>query len=513
MRGIRLPAAAAAMALLAAGCGSSTAYRQASDKGGGAVDGGALGEVGVGEGTPSVDTVPGQAPGGHPAAGTNATTGATAPGGSRPGAPGAPGGPGNPTGGGPGGGTGPANTTPIRLGYVIADNGEVEALTGRKVNSANAEREIKALIDWANGTGGVAGRRIEAKQYVVSQTSNDAQRTAACVGMTEDDKREVVIDATVFVTEASYACFAKHRTTFVGTVTTSSSAYLRSTAPYIMTTHAGLDREMRALPQALKAAGYFDGASVGVILDDIPNLRAAYEQAFLPAMQQAGVPVSGARFVGYEGTASEQAQMGNAVLEFKTRNIQRVLMFVYSLNYLSFTSQAESQSYYPRYAYSDYMSLQAVAAGFGSPNQNRDAVAITTVDGLVADDNTRRFGNTGPLDRSKLSPGRQRCLDIYTQQTGTNYYNPSESRPSTSHLIYCDNFFLWLDTARSVGASWTPAAGGNALRAMGARFQSPVQKTTDFGSGRFDGAGSYRIGRLDSSCNCYVKVLDWAPLP
>ncbi|HVF75554.1 MAG TPA: ABC transporter substrate-binding protein [Acidimicrobiales bacterium] len=506
MRGTRALAALAAFSLLAAACGSSTAYRQANSK---QQQGGEEGEFGVGpDGKPLEGGVPGQEPGVQGTPGTTGTTGL---------APGANGGdptrpgPGTTTGPGP---TGPGNTAPIRLGYVIADNREVEQITGRKAGDASAaEREMQALISWANKTGGIGGRKIDAKGYTISQTSNDSQRTAACVAMTEDDKREVVIDSVVFGTEASYACFAKHKTTFMGAVTTSSSGYLQSTAPYIMTTNAGLDREMQVLPQALKEAGYFEGEKVGVILDDIPNLRAAYQQHLVPAMQRAGVPIADVRFVGYEGTASEHAQMGNAVLDFKDKKIQRVIMFTYALNYLSFTSQARSQTYNPRYAYTDYMALNAVALAFGAAAQNANAMGLSTVDGMVVDDNSRGFGDTTPVPREKLSPGRQRCLDILSQETGRDYYRPQESGRTNVVFIHCDSFLLWLDTARATGPSWAPGASAPALRRLGTGFLTATQKATNFGTGRFDGASSYRLGKRDDRCNCYVKVIDWRPLP
>lgn len=112
-----------------------------------------------------------------------------------------------------------------------------------------------------------------------------------------------------------------------------------------------------------------------------------------------------------------------------------------------------------------------------------------------------------------MTPGQRNCLDILSKQTGKNYYDPNASGDSLgTWSYYCDEFFAWWDAAKLVGSRWTPGLLSDGLRGLGAGYQSAIQHSTDWSKGAYDGASSYRAGRYDPTCTCYVKATGWLPI-
>jgi hypothetical protein len=79
-------------------------------------------------------------------------------------------------------------------------------------------------------------------------------------------------------------------------------------------------------------------------------------------------------------------------------------------------------------------------------------------------------------------------------------------------LFYCDHFLLYLQAARNVGAQVTGSTFGNGLAAIGGSYVSAVQNSTNFVPGRSDGAASFRVGKYDAACKCFVGISPWQRL-
>jgi hypothetical protein len=406
----------------------------------------------------------------------------------------------------------------IRLGYVIPNYAGVAAATGTNpsqmgdpTKQQNVSREImEALIGWANATGGVGGRKIEAKGYSIDQTATADTKAADCKGMTEDDHRQVIIDVQVYADPTGWSCFAQHHVDYFGAVNTVDAAYLKSTAPYINTTYPSIKRQMTSFPGALKKAGYFDNNKLGILFDE--GLEADYKSFLQPALKAVGITDIDARFLSSDGS-----QASNAELAFSTENVKRVLIFTYDVNYLAFTNQAESQQYHPIYGFPDYQSSAVVAGIFGSPSQNANSYAVSTLVNrcAIANNGSENCKNlSAPNSNSNLTPGGIACNNLLTKLTGHDYSNASQSGDVDAfHGSYCNNFLLWLSAAREVGSGWTPSNVDQGLRKVGTSYQSAIQYATDFSTGRSDGASEYRIGRFNTTCSCFVAASGWFPLP
>lgn len=510
----RAPAAVAlGCALAVAGCGStvqvssSTTGASAPSAEGlqlpGSVQGQApgLGQRSTGNGAV---TVPG-------AAGSSGTTGAAASGTAG-------------AGGGTGGATvlGPANRTPIKLAYTIWDQAGFTALTGNTQAGQNSganqgadEREMNALVAYANATGGVGGRKI-AKPVGIKVSTADAtseQTMAAyCTRATEDVKADVFIDRSFFVSDNEVACFAKHRTTLVSFLPNTSDALYAKLAPYVASTQPSLERTATAFVKGLADANFFKGATVGVVLDDAPSVEAAYQRFLLPGMKALGVTPRDVIRVSQTDSSAQSSQASSAVLKFRSEQVDHVVYFSGFLGQLAFTNTADSQGYYPRYGWSDYGGDVGDAGFYVSATQNANAVAVSAAPDYVVDpdqNKTRSLNETYSRNDKRLSPGARRCFDVMSKYTGVDYYQGNSGR-STEFKFYCDNFFLWLDAARRTTQAFSPATWAQGLSSLGSSYLPVLVHSTDF-SHRFGGADSYRVGIYSSNagCKCFPAIGPW----
>lgn len=417
---------------------------------------------------------------------------------------------------------GRGSTAPIPLSYVILDSSGTSAFTlftGNDPNSSTraAREEMTALVKWANANGGVGGRPIVAKGTTVAATSSQEERQAVCAKMTEDEKAQVVIDVTVMIRPDQFSCFAKHKTVLSTVATTTDRKVMAEFAPYLMTTWSALDPQLVALSDAALALEWAKGAKVGIVYnDDLPEVRRNVDTVLIPRLTAGGVEVVERQ--GMAGRSEDAAlasnQAAGAVLRFRQKGVTRIFFVAGTIEYLAFTGQAKSQSYQPAYAFPDYQVISGVAAFYGTEQDNANAIAVSTSSLVIKADNSRKSTDlTSDADRESASPGQRRCLDLMTRLMGRNYYKPSSSGSSQFESYYCEHFLSWLDAARTLGAAWEPARHGEAMRRLADRYPSVLNNSVDWATGRADGASSFRAGRYDARCKCFVGVGPWRALP
>ena len=420
--------------------------------------------------------------------------------------------------------TGPVNTSPIKLAYTIWDQAGFTAVTGNSqagqnsgANQSSDEREMNALVSYANATGGVGGRNI-AKPVGIKISTADAtsEQTMAsyCTRATEDVKAEVFIDRSFFVSDNEITCFAKHHTTLVSFLPSTSDTLYAKLAPYVASTQPSLERTATAFVKGLGDAGYFKGATVGVVLDDTPAVEAAYQRYLLPGMKALGVTPKDVVRVSQTDNSAQSSQASSAVLKFRSARIDHVVYFSGFLGQLAFTNTADSQGYYPRYGWSDYGGDVGDAGFYVSATQNANAVAVSSGDGYVVDpdqNKPRSLNDTYTRNDKALSLGKRRCLDIMSKYTGVDYYQGNSGR-STEYQFYCDNFLLWLDAARRTPRVFSPATWGQGLAAVGRSYLPVMVNSTDF-THRYGGADTYRVGvySTNASCKCFPAITQWRP--
>lgn len=402
---------------------------------------------------------------------------------------------------------------PIRLAYVVPDwTALAKALKDPTLDPprmiTSAKKEFEALVAWANANGGVGGRKIEAKGYTIDQYVTPDQMTKYCDQMAEDDRREVVIDASIFTAEQAWQCMADHKMAYTGIASATDSAFLKSVSPYVSTTYATIDEQMKALVSLTKTSGFLGRAKVGVLMTDLPVLHRNYEQTMKPAFTAAGVTDPQVKYI----TSNDQAQTNNAVLGFKSAGVDRIFMLTSVVDYLNFSNQAQSQNYHPKYGFSDYQAMVQVASQYGSPKQNAGAIGVSSIvgpSGIAADASRVSSDRSSPYTDNQVAPGFKPCMRILSDRLGTDYMNPGQAGASTFQASYCDGFMLWLDSARKLGAGWTPEKFGQGLSALKASFASSRMASVDFSAGSTGGPTTFALGEYAEQCKCFVKKIDF----
>jgi hypothetical protein len=370
-------------------------------------------------------------------------------------------------------------------------------------------QEFRALIDEANAAGGVGGRQIEAREYRFGLTDLDESHLVqSCVTITEDYGAAYVLDTFIMSNPVAQQCFAQHHVVVVTHADAVTEDFLGQLRPYIATTDTTVDREFEALTPKLQEVGYFQGAKVGVFLDDRPQAADPYARILKPALERAGAPPLAEATAG----ESDNAAQANAVLKFRSANVDHVI-FIGGLNHFrGFSNTAESQGYRPRYAFTDYLTGLGGITYNGAPAQLDQAVGVSTCDHYICvTENASRSSSdvTTPYDRTQLSPGFRRCLDSLSRARKTDYYKPGEAGASANFFHICEHVLLWLDVMKASGSDLSPARFAASLRAFGTSYQSPTVHATDFTDGRQAGATEVAAGVYDMRCACFVRRTSW----
>jgi hypothetical protein len=418
---------------------------------------------------------------------------------------------------------GPVSTKPIKIGYTVADVAGIAAGLGvagydPQEQTRATRDEWKALINYANSHGGVGGRKITGQEYVVTGTTD---ANALCVRATEDDHVEAMLDFDAFTADQDLACFAKHKTPLITQLFSPSRELVNQFRPYLATTFALPDRAESGLIDGLDRAGYFKGAKLGVIMDDLPLIKRIWAQKMQPALDRLGVKVLATHYFAPTDPGQQAPAAQSAVLDFQTKGVTHVISAANVLVLIMFSQAEQNAGYFPRLGLGDYFIGASAAPGnaqyFPSlARAMRDAVAVS-VSGVIIDDPAKKKGSVIDRNNPALYPGTRRCLDVLSAELKTDYYKLDNNSRGRGWGAICDSFFLWWETAQKTGASYTPQSWGIPLPQLGTSFQSAVVHSTMFTPTQYDGAADYRVGVYwdsDTACACYKAALkDYFPLP
>lgn len=511
-RAIRLSGAAGLIAtsLILAACGSTVPLGAAvpgtTTTGGGGVPGvvpgggGALDSPAGAAGAPTGSVagagaasgaVPGTATGG---AGTAVGTGrrgggSTAPGGVAPGAP------------APDGAVGPGVTADkIYLGIPYAnDTGSANAALGASgVDPGDMRAYYDAVIDDVNKRGGVAGRKLAPVYFEFRATSSqsiESQAQAACEHWTKDNKvfamfarftvtQQCGLNAGVLVPVAG-SMIGPGYEKFTNVVDPASVA---------------LERLAQVTVDAAQRQGYFaqstewPSGKVGVIAWDDASYRYAVDKGLTPALSRLGITATDTRYVpipqNVGALSDSSAAVSNAVLRFQAQGIDHVLIadgsagvFVGGGLTFLFLNNAQSQNYFPRYAFN---TNNAPGASYLPARQQHGMVSVEHADATPEND-----------EGIAKNPERERCFALMK----ANGIALGDRTKQISAAAACSQVWFTAELIRRASAP-NLAAVMQAADRLGGSFRSPLTYGTYLGPGRHDGVALFRLSKFDDSCDC-----------
>ncbi|MCU1592908.1 MAG: hypothetical protein JWO12_300 [Frankiales bacterium] len=514
---------------LAVGCGS-TAQQGGTASVGTAGDG--LGGTSAGTpagGTPSSSadglSVPGGTTGGS---GASASSGLSGGAGSTTGSTGlSSSGAGGSSGGGSGGGSGSAaqsgasgagvSASEVRVGLIRDRSaGALNQATGASgLTSGDSRADELAVIDDINKHGGVAGRKLVPVYAEVDSTSSqttDQQFSAVCQTFTRDQR---VFVATGPGPESYVACMEKAGIPVLDDdLPAFGAAAFRRYPGLIEQGYANIDRLAAYHVGPLVAQKYFTPwntttgqpaptgkAKVGLLTYSDDVFSSAVKRYLVPALQKQGYDPIVIQ-VAENSTASDVSRQAAAVqsaeLTFASRGVTHVVIFEAKAALAEFfLASAQSQKYYPRYAFNSANGPQALlTAGLMTAQQATGSVGYGWLPNL--DLNPGLNPDNGPYANSL----RRRCAKVMKDH-GIKF---DSSNAQGIGYIACTSLYLvqaalqkattvvtervFLEGVASLGSTFQPAGG------LGSDGQS-------FRPGRNDPQDKAYFMSFSTSCGCF----------
>ena len=385
----------------------------------------------------------------------------------------------------------------ILIGVETAkDINAATAAVGAKTDNPNESDVAKAVIDYINKNGGIAGRQVRAVYHEkdATQGSWEQHAAAACSAFTEDNHVFAAIDSSVGGNDSLASCLAQRGVPLMETDfwPFDAEAYRRLGHFLYQPDRMIPDRAMAAYVDGLVSMGYFDnGAKVGLIeFDAAPfqrmaaaiKSRLAYHHLALTDEQTTVTPHGVTDFGELGG------QISNAIVSFRSKGVNHVLFDEYAgqLPFL-FLKAADGQGYYPRYGFNSISRANTQA----SQASTASMTGAVNVGWLPTDD----ASETVEYRKGAFAT----CMSI-AKSAGVGG-GPSGQRLYMS--LFCDALFF-LKASLDKATALTPAGLEDAVNRLGRSFDSPNTYETNFFPGRHDGAAAVRYTKYDTGCTCML---------
>ena len=410
-------------------------------------------------------------------------------------------------------GLGVTDTT-ITVGVTYTSNGDAanSAIGASGISQGDQRANIKALVDEINAHGGVAGRQLVAVTHpydAQSTQSGNTQDESACSDFTQDHKVIAVFSAGL--TAAFPQCLKKAGVVqFVaGALVGKDKVYSQTYPNAFQLGTMSQERILTDTVGALTRQNYFTGwnnltgqpattaAKVAVISYDGSSFKNAVAQSLLPALRTAGHPVATGN-VFFLHQPESQSDVSGLVAGIKSATLRMQQDGVTHLVFNDanglllglFSSNAQSQQYFPRFGVTTGAGAQAIYdSGLVKANQ---------LNGLAGNGWLPTLDLPAIEGSKYATSATKRCLDIMKRRTGQTY---TSTNAASIALISCDSFFLFVQ-ALATAPSISPAGLTSGMEAIGRSFTSALLPASYLSPQQHDnGVRAYDLNWV-SSCTC-----------
>ncbi|GIF98752.1 hypothetical protein [Catellatospora citrea] len=394
-------------------------------------------------------------------------------------------------------GTGPGVTdSTVKVVFVGVDLGTTGSSLGfRTAAAGDLPAQVKALEEHVNANGGIAGRRLQAvfRSYEAGNDSPAAEEKL-CNQITQDDRAFAVVLTGQFQANAR-PCYASRGTLMLdATLVPNDDATYAKLSPYLWSaSYPGYDEFVKALLSTLHGEGFFAGVdAAGVVAADTPVNRAVYARLAEPELRRLGVAPT-VSWVDTTDLGTLNAGLNQAVVDFRSRGVARVLFLGGARLASFFLTTAAAQSYTARYAVSSFDNPAFLV-------NNPGTIPVAALAGMVG----IGFNPSQDVPDSRLPfPGgdaERACLDIFAKG-GQSFKTRENARVA---FTYCDAALLLHAAAKDLGANLNAAAFAQAAAALGDRFTPAAGTRGLLGGDRRAAGDGYRVLAYDQGCSCFT---------
>jgi hypothetical protein len=384
-----------------------------------------------------------------------------------------------------------ASRTPVRVGVVYLQGADqaASAIGAGGLATGDAQAQAKAVFDWVNGHGGLAGRPIAPTYYGVSAAEGSSDPATAgqkaCTSLTQDAHVQFVVSY-LATDGATAACFVKAGVQLLndqsGLIDTAQRVYARQ---FAAPGDVAPGRMLTTLVDALWRTGWLTAASkVGSYTYDTPDNNSLVDRYLVPALQAHGLQIASKQRVA--PGAGGISQNSSVALQFATAHVDRVIPVLASP--LLLMNAASSQGYRPRYALYSTFGPGALLETAAPKDQLAGAAGIGWQPYLDIGAGTQ----PGPVSRNETL-----CFDVLAKAG-----QGSTSATTKALQLNLCNVILYLKAA----ADRVGSVGSDLLASAGPLLGGSFAAADTFRSvmGRHpDGAGAYRDLTYQGGCSCF----------
>ena len=397
----------------------------------------------------------------------------------------------------------------LKLGFVV-DTGNPGAVIGADLSSdEDFEREAKTIIRNLEAKGGFGGRKVQLVVKKVDRTNDDAdsqrrQHEETCVSLTEDAKVFMAVGIADSFTDG-FSCYAKHHTPVLGwEAANMDNKELAPLAAWVVPPISPVqDTILKFYPKALADQGFIN-KRMGIVSKDDPATRRTAATVLIPAIQRLGGKILDQRY--FPATADGVAsQAGGAVLDFKAKGIDRVIVWQVNGGWYGFTLFAERQDYHPRYGLTSFETPQQFIDSLPDgaripPSQLRGAVGA----GWSPDADVRETSYP-PTTREKA------CWAVVNKGAATNYKTRADGLYASR---MCQLFgSLRAALAPTVGRTLKASEVVAYFHRLGTSWVPMAVPKQRFAAGRLDSTAVYRRFAYDEPCDCFKYRSPFLDIP
>jgi hypothetical protein len=362
----------------------------------------------------------------------------------------------------------------------------------------------RAMIDYINAHGGMAGRKVVPvfDEYDTTTSTFAAEAQAACSKFTEDEP-VFAVAGWGYDREVMLGCLAAKRTPLVKeSLILYDSDFYRRYRGYLYVPGGMSGDRLSVWVDQLVAAKFLGPSNrIGLVRFDTPEHGRAAANVIRPRLAAAGLKLVDEVAIKNFDSAAALADVGaatqNAVLKFNSERIDRVLLLdTGSPLTLFFTTNAESQQYRPRYGLNTLNNVSFVI----------ENVPARQFEGSLG------VGWQPAADAfyvNRANAATALCLDIM-RDAGVPAASSGDAL--SNQLRFCSQLFF-LKAALDRAAVLTPEGLLAAVEQLGDSYLSGISLATRLGPGRYDGASAVRLFTLDTNCGCFRYITGDLPAP
>lgn len=388
--------------------------------------------------------------------------------------------------------------SPVQVGYVVFPDFSAfsSELGGTGQGTGDGPTEIRAVVDWINAHGGLAGHPISpviASVALTSTSSYASESQAVCNTFTQDNH----VVAATFIGNAPdvlVSCLNSRHVLLLTQGDELHDAAYDTTYPYLVSpAEADASKVATTLVTQTFDRGLLkSGDTVGLMVEEYAAPERAASQVVIPMMKAHGVNV--VEYTISEPTSTPDisgsvSQVSSAELKMAASNVRNV-MFLCTGCMPFFMQDAASQHYYPRYLFTSFDGPYGYSgSSYAAQLSNSFGIGFEPVTDVGAE--------THPSIVSS-NPTFAQCQSIEVP-TGQITSDTSDYAAQA----YCD-ISLWLyNAARAEGGSTatTPSLIAG-LNRLGSSHVSSLDFSNDVTPSTHNGISSYRFMSWHNDCQC-----------